>query len=109
MLDLGPLHHCVHKHRQKIIDNPDILIGAFSLHLTAYLNGDEWQNSTVVSKVFEIAQQLPYSQDFHVAFFTGAANTWEQFISKFAEGGLINEATAEERDLAWLLATNDEN
>ena len=41
MLDLGPLHHCVHKHMQKIIDNPDILIGALSSYITACLNGDE--------------------------------------------------------------------
>jgi hypothetical protein len=109
MLDLGPLHQCVYKHMQKIIDNPDILIGASSSHLTASLNGDEWQNSNVVSKVLEIAQQLPYFKDLLVAFFTGAANTWERFTSEFAEGGLIDEATAEERDLAWLPAVNDEN
>ena len=94
---------------QKIIDTPDILIGASSSHLTASLNSDEWQNSNVVSKVLEISQQLPYFKDLFVAFFTGAANTWERFTSEFAEGGLINEATAEERDLAWLPATNDEN
>jgi hypothetical protein len=109
MLDLGPLHHRVHKHMQKIIDKPDILIGASSSHLTASLDSDEWQNSSVVSKVLEIAQQLPYFKDLLVAFFTGAANTWERFTSEFAEGGLIDEATAEERDLAWLPATNDEN
>ena len=72
MLDLGPLHHRVHKHMQKIIDNPDILIGASSSHLTASLDGDKWQNSNVVSKVLEIAQQLPYFKDLLVAFFTGA-------------------------------------
>ena len=44
-----------------------------------------------------------------MAFSTGAANTWEQFTSEFAEGGLIDEATAEERDLAWLTSTNDKN
>ena len=44
-----------------------------------------------------------------MAFFTGAANTWERFISEFAEGGLIDEATTEEKDLAWLPAVNDEN
>ena len=38
-----------------------------------------------------------------------AANTWERFTSEFAEGGLIDEATAEERDLEWLPASNDEN
>jgi len=109
MLDLGPLHQCVYKHMQKIIDNPDILIGTSSSHLTASLNGDEWQNSNVVSKVLEISQQLSYFKDLLVAFFTGAANTWERFTSEFAEGGLIDEATAEERDLAWLPAVNDEN
>jgi len=45
--------------------------------LTASLDGDEWQNSNVVRKVLEIAQQLPYFKDLVVAFFTGAANTWE--------------------------------
>ena len=59
--------------------------------------------------MLEIFQQLPYFKDLLVAFFTGAANTWEQFTSEFAEGGLIDEVTAEERDLAWLPATNDEN
>ena len=77
--------------------------------MTASLNGDEWQNSNVVSKVLEISQQLPYFKDLFVAFFTGAANTWERFTSEFAEGGLIDKATAEGRDLAWLPATTDEN
>jgi hypothetical protein len=31
------------------------------------------------------------------------------FTSEFAPGGLIDEATAEERELAWMPATNDEN
>ena len=48
---------------QKLIDNSDILIGASSSYLTASLDGDEWQNSNVVSKVLEIAQQLPYFKD----------------------------------------------
>src|SRR5277367_3634320 len=61
MLDLGPLHHRVHKYIQKIIDNSDIHIGASSSHLTASLDGDEWQNSNVMSKVLEIAQKLPYN------------------------------------------------
>ena len=53
--------------------------------------------------------KFPNFKDLLVAFSTGAANTWEQFTSEFAEGGLIDEATAEERDLAWLTSTNDEN
>jgi hypothetical protein len=44
-----------------------------------------------------------------VAFFTGADETWTRFISEFTPDGLIDAATTEERDLAWMPATNDEN
>jgi len=42
-------------------------------------------------------------------FFEGAAETWKHFTSEFAPGGLIDEAIVEERELAWMPATNDEN
>ena len=35
--------------------------------------------------------------------------TWKRFTSEFAPGGLIDEATQEERDLAWMPSTNDIN
>ena len=35
--------------------------------------------------------------------------TWKRFISEFAPGGLIDEATAEEKELAWMPPTNDIN
>ena len=44
-----------------------------------------------------------------IAFFTGADETWTHFTSEFAPGGLIDAATTEERNLAWMPATNDEN
>jgi len=44
-----------------------------------------------------------------IAFFKGAAETWEHFTSEFTPDGLIDEATAEERKLAWLPTANDEN
>jgi len=31
-----------------------------------------------------------------------------RFISEFAPGGLIDEATVEEKELAWMPTTNDE-
>ena len=59
--------------------------------------------------MLEIAQQLPYFKDLLVDFFSGAAITQGWFTSEFAMGGLIDEATAEEKDLAWLPAMNNEN
>ena len=49
------------------------------------------------------------SQPLLVAFFGGAFETWKRFTSEFAPGGLIDEATAEEKALAWMPATNDVN
>ena len=39
MLNLGPLHSCVYDHMNKIINNPNILVGADSSFKTATLNG----------------------------------------------------------------------
>ena len=109
MLNLGPLRCCVYDHMQKIISDPSILIGKDTSYATATLDGDEWQNTAVVKKILELAPTLPQLQDLLVVFFEGAAETWKRFTSEFAPGGLIDEATVEERVLAWMPATNDEN
>ena len=44
-----------------------------------------------------------------VAFLRGALVTWEWFTAEFAPGGLIDEASADEKHLAWMPATNDVN
>ena len=113
MLDLGPFHSRVYDHMQKIIENPDILIGndldLSESYKTATLDGEEWQNPAVVKKIFDLMPTLPHFRDLLIAFFKGAAETWERFTSEFAPGGLIDEATAEERELAHMPAANDEN
>ena len=109
MLDLGPLHHKVNDHMQKIIADPDILIGSDSSFKTGSLHGEEWRNPDVVKAILHMIPELPYFRELLVAFFTGAADTWARFISEFAPGGLIDEATIEEKDLAWMPATNDVN
>ncbi|KAF8808752.1 hypothetical protein BYT27DRAFT_7222765 [Phlegmacium glaucopus] len=113
MLDIGPLHSRVYDHMQKIIENPDILIGKDLDPLESYkmatLDGEKWQNTAVVNKILDLIPTLPHFCDLLIAFFKGAAETWEHFTSEFAPGGLIDEATAEERELAWMPASNDEN
>ena len=98
---------------QKIIANPDILIenelDLSESYKTATLNGEEWQNPGVMEKIFDLIPTLPHLHDLLIAFFKGAAETWKRFTSEFAPGGLINEATAEEKELAFMPATNDEN
>ena len=109
MLNLGPLHSRVYDHMNKIINNPNILVGADSSFKTATLDGEEWQNPAVVQKILGLIPTLPHFHNLFIAFFQGAAETWIRFTSEFAPGGLIDEATAEERELAWMPATNDEN
>jgi hypothetical protein len=73
------------------------------------MDGQEWQSPEAFTAIQELAPLLPHLKPLLVAFFEGAAQTWKHFISEFAPGGLIDEATQQEHDLAWMLPTNDIN
>jgi hypothetical protein len=107
MLDLGPLHQKVSAHIQTIIANPSNLLCENPSPITTSLGGDEWQNPDIFKSISDLG--LPYLKELLIAFLTGADETWTRFTSEFAPGGLIDAATTEERDLAWMPATNDEN
>jgi hypothetical protein len=107
MLDLGPLHQKVSTHIQTIITDPSSLLCENPSSVTVSLGGDEWQHPNIFKSIKDL--DLPYLEELLVAFFTGANETWTRFTSEFAPGGLIDGATTEERDLAWMPATNDEN
>ena len=107
MLDLGPLHQRVSTHIQTIIANPFNLLCENPSSNIASLEGEEWQHPDIFKSIKDL--DLPYLEELLVAFFTGADETWTRFISEFVPGGLIDAATTEERDLAWMPATNDEN
>ena len=107
MLDLGPLHQRVSTHIQAIIANPFNLLCENPSSDVASLEGDEWQHPDIFKSIKNL--DLPYLEELLVAFFTGADETWTRFTSEFAPGGLIDAATTEERDLAWMPSTNDEN
>jgi len=80
----------------------------FGSFKTATLDGEMWQNINVIKKIKDLIPELPHFHEL-LAFFNEAAQTWERFTSKFALGGLIDEATTEEKELPWLSASNDEN
>ncbi len=107
MLDLGPFHQKVSAYIQTIIANPSNLLCENPSSSTASLGGDEWQHPNIFKSINDL--DLPYLEELLVAFFIGADETWTHFISEFAPGGLIDAATTEEHDLAWMPATNDEN
>ncbi|KAJ7623104.1 hypothetical protein DFH06DRAFT_1340416 [Mycena polygramma] len=108
-LDLGPLHTDVRKHIEYIIENPDTIISADISHVTASLDGKEWEDPAAMEAVIKLMSQLPHLKDIVVTFFRGALATWIHFSAEFAPGGLIDEASASERQLAWMPPTNDAN
>ncbi|TEB28922.1 hypothetical protein FA13DRAFT_1755795 [Coprinellus micaceus] len=74
-----------------------------------YLEIQEWQRPDFIRVVHSMAPTLPHLSSLLRAFFSGAGKTWERFTSEFAPGGLIDEASLEEKELAWMLPTNDIN
>ncbi|TEB10826.1 hypothetical protein FA13DRAFT_1806220 [Coprinellus micaceus] len=111
MLMLGPLHDNVRKHLEVLHRDPEQLLSGDvdTLHLIAVLYSQEWQRPDFIRVVHSMAPTLPHLSSLLRAFFSGAGKTWEHFTSEFGPGGLIDEASLEEKVLAWMLPTNDIN
>jgi hypothetical protein len=109
MLDLGPLHIKVRAHISKIIADPSILLASTVTSASGAMDGKEWENPGVITAILKLVPQLPHLSQVLVAFLKGALVTWERFTSEFVPGGLIDEATDLEKDLAWMPPTNDIN
>jgi hypothetical protein len=103
MLDLGPLHNKVYFHIQHIIGDFTFLVGPNASYHAGAIDGQEWQSPEAFTTIQELEPSLPHLKPLLVAFFEGAAQIWKHFISEFAPGGLIDEATQQEHDLAWML------
>ena len=109
MLDLGPLHKQVEEHIQKLIDNPELLLSSGTSCIDATLDGSEWERPDAIAKILEMRPELPHLADVLVAFLKGALATWKCFTTEFVPGGIIDQASEEQKDLAWMPATNDVN
>ncbi len=109
MLDLGPFHLKVHNHINRIIEDPTFLLGPAVTCEAGTVDGQQWNSPAVIEAVHKYDPELPHLSPVLVAFFKGAAGTWKHFISEFAPGGLIDEATTAEKDSAWMPPTNDVN
>ncbi|RXW22038.1 hypothetical protein EST38_g3818 [Candolleomyces aberdarensis] len=111
VLNLGAFHKDVREHCQKIIDTPALLISEDADYATATLDGKPWEDGNSISAIRQLQKQdkIPHLRLAVIAFFQGAITTWVRFSSEFAPGGTIDKMTLEERDLAWMPATNDVN
>ena len=108
-LNLGPLNKKIQSFMKQIIEDPTSLIGENVTFETGTFNGQPWHSKEVVEKINKLAPDFPYLKEALIAFFRGALETWKRFTSEYSPGGLIDEATQEEKDLAWMPTTNDVN
>jgi hypothetical protein len=108
-LDLGPLNQKIESFMVRLIEDPTFLVGEHVSYETGSFDGKPWRSEKVVKKINELAPQFPYLKPALVAFCKGAHETWKRFTSEYTPGGLIDEATQEEKDLAWMPSTNDVN
>ena len=76
------------------------LVGPNASYHAGAMGGQEWQSPEAFTAIQKLAPSLPHLKPLLVAFFEGAAQTWKCFTSEFAPGGLIDEATQQECDLA---------
>ncbi|KAJ7664801.1 hypothetical protein B0H17DRAFT_850894, partial [Mycena rosella] len=109
LLDLGPLHQELRDHIQSLLDDPELIFGLDASYETATLDGREWSDPSAMEAVFKLIPSLPHVQEITMAFFRGALTMWTRFSAEFAPGGLIDQASATERQLAWMPSTNDTN
>jgi hypothetical protein len=109
ILDLGGFHQDVQEHCQRLIDEPELLLSDDASAKTATLDGLEWEHPEVIAAIQKLLPELPHVKPALVAFCEGALETWIRFSAEFAPSGLIDEATEEEKRLAWMPSTNDHN
>ena len=109
MLDLGPLHLQVQQHIEAIIRKPKLLISKDASYVTGAMDGKCWEHPEAVKAILKMSPDLPHLSDVLVTFFKGALSTWKRFTTEFTPGGLIDEATDLQKDLAWMPPTNDLN
>lgn len=109
MLDLGPFHKDVQKHIKKIMLHPYFLVGPHASFEKGSLDRKAWHSPRVFEAIQEMASTLPHLEQIICRFFEGASKAWKRFTSEFSPGGLIDESTTEEKERAWMPATNDVN
>ncbi|KAF8153365.1 hypothetical protein B0H34DRAFT_663367 [Crassisporium funariophilum] len=111
VLDLGPFHQKVCNHCQAIVNNPNLLVLVDASFELGALDGKSWEDtdSFLAVRKLLVNGKLRHLCAATVAFFEGALVTWIRFSAEFAPGGTIDALLAEERDLAWMPATNNVN
>ncbi|KAJ7673462.1 hypothetical protein B0H17DRAFT_947197, partial [Mycena rosella] len=110
ILDLGPFHASVKAHIRKVIKNPNLLLSSSpDSYKLATLDGLPWSDSKAWSECVKLLLTLPDIKPLLLAGLTCTLSGWEHFTAEFEEGGLINQATSSEHEMAFMPLTNYAN
>ena len=107
-LDLGPLHMDLANHCNRMANNPELLLGDNTSHITGAFHETPW-NQAVVDHIRSIRDRLPCLDRALAAFFKGAYEKWPAFMEEFEPGSGTSQMTVEEKALAFRSPTNDHN
>ncbi|KAF8198610.1 hypothetical protein BJ912DRAFT_1020488 [Pholiota molesta] len=100
--DLGPFHELVKLHCQKIIDNPDLLLGSDANFTSGALDGKPWECPEAFYTVQRMVSTLPHLRGCLVSFCEGALKTWGCFTTEFSHGD-------DQKKKIFICTTNDQN
>lgn len=108
IMDLGPFHVKLLDHIQALADAPELVLSSME---ESSLDSKQWDNPELYYCVVALVWKFPgrvFLDAFHT-FLIGSLRTWERFVEDYVDGGVIAQASAEERRKAYMPATNDQN
>ena len=108
-LDLGPDFDHLISHIEKIIEDPNILIGPNVTPETATLDGEPWHNPDAISIILGDRDRYPHLKSALVEYFKGTLESWRRFTRDLLDNPKLSAATPEQRYLAFRYPVNDHN
>ncbi|KAJ7506623.1 hypothetical protein B0H11DRAFT_1794540 [Mycena galericulata] len=108
-IDLGPLHHQLISHIEKLAENPDLLLDPTAPSAEATVDGLPFRDQFAVDAVHFMASKLPHLEQILVAFLKATIPAWRRFSKEFEPGGIIDSLTPAEKLLMFIPPTNDAN
>jgi hypothetical protein len=110
LLDKGETHERLLKFIKRIADDPGSALAVdHDAGLPLDFLGQPISRPDVYDAVKQLTPQLPHLKTMIQAFFAGAYAKWQNFVTEFAEDGIIAKMTPEERAAVFLSTTNDIN
>jgi len=108
-LDLSPDFDHLIDHIEKIIEDPNILIGPDVSSETATLDGQPWHNPEAISIILGDRDRYPHLKSALVEYFKGTLEAWRRFTRDLLNNPKLSAATPEQRYLAFRYPVNDHN